>query len=75
MSLRVYLLFLLAELFYLQKLSTNEVWPPERNDVFETSILCWSFADAAFWRGKDGLAMSEVATTARSIAASRFREA
>ena len=52
-----------------------EVWPPERSDSFETSVLCWSFADQSFWRGKSGVAMSEVASTARVIASTRFREA
>ena len=51
-----------------------EAWPPEKGEAFNTCVLCWSFADQAFWRGKS-VAMSEVMVFARSIASSRFREA
>lgn len=51
-----------------------QAWPPEKGEFFMTSVLSFSFSDAAFWRGK-AVAMSEVVTFARSIVASRFREA
>ncbi|CAK9079619.1 unnamed protein product, partial [Durusdinium trenchii] len=50
-----------------------DVWPPQRGDNFETSILSWSFEDASFWRG-NSISMAEVMTFVRSIASSRFRE-
>ena len=55
-------------------LSCIEVWPPEKGSTFDTSVLCWSFQEASFWRG-NSVAMAEVVTLARSIAANRFREA
>lgn len=52
----------------------TEVWPPEKGSTFDTSVLCWCFQEASFWRG-NSVAMAEVVTLARSIAAYRFREA
>ncbi|CAK9035455.1 unnamed protein product [Durusdinium trenchii] len=49
-------------------------WPPEFGEVFQTSLLAWSFDDSSFWRGKDGVAMSEVIGYAKSMALTRFRE-
>ena len=51
-----------------------EEWPPQLGVLFETSVLCWSFEEASFWRGKS-VAMAEVISYAKSMALTRFREA
>lgn len=62
------------EEYFMPAMSQFQAWPPEKGLEFETSILSWSFEDAAFWRGKS-VAMSEIINYARSIASTRFREA
>lgn len=49
-------------------------WPPSPGAKFDSSILMWSFADAAFWRGKH-VSMAEIIGLAKSISVTRFREA
>ena len=51
-----------------------EEWPPQLGVLFETSVLCWSFAESSFWRGKS-VSMAEVISYAKSMALTRFREA
>ena len=51
-----------------------KVWPPELGLQFSTSVLCWSFADESFWRGRS-VGMSEIVSYAKSMAVTRFREA
>ncbi|CAK9079166.1 unnamed protein product [Durusdinium trenchii] len=58
---------------FLQQFCKIDVWPPEKSESFQTSVLSWSYSDHAFWRGPS-VAMSEVVNFARSIASSRFRE-
>ena len=51
----------------------HQEWPPVPGKLVQTSILQWSMAPEAFWRGF--VPMSEVIGPARSIATSCFREA
>ena len=49
-------------------------WPPSLGEIFETSLLAWSFEEESFWRGKGGVAMAEVVSYAKSMALTRYRE-
>ena len=59
---------------YVHRLNPQQEWPPSPGATFDTSVLMWSFQDAAFWRGKH-VAMAEIIGIARAIAVTRFREA
>ena len=59
---------------YVHRLNPQQEWPPSAGATFDTSVLMWSFQDAAFWRGKH-VAMAEIIGIARAIAVTRFREA
>jgi hypothetical protein len=49
-------------------------WPPIPGNLFETRIMCWSYKDESFWRGRS-VAMAEVISYAKSMALTRFKEA
>ena len=55
------------------ELSFAQEWPPIPGKLFETSIMCWSYQDESFWRGKS-ISMAEVISYAKSMALPRFKE-